>query len=201
MKTYNYKKFWDIRSFMHKGFSKVLPSSMTASEVEEETNRQVEIIKRCCGDNTTRILDAGCGIGRITTELVAEGYNVVGVDASARMIKIAKQRRSNVDFRVADLKELPFSDNEFDLVFEVSVLLHVSNSIIEIVANEFKRVSKDRILIFPSANYFRDAYYMFYRNTGQYEALFKPFRLMHTELVESKWGTAKAMLFEKEKQK
>jgi 2-polyprenyl-3-methyl-5-hydroxy-6-metoxy-1,4-benzoquinol methylase len=198
---YDHVKYWNARAYTHKGYGKVLPPSMTASEVACETDKQVEIIKRCCPDTHSKILDAGCGIGRISCELAANGYSVCGVDASVKMIGVAKRAATNVEYEVADLKELPFPDNEFDLVFELSVLLHVPDTIIESVINEFKRVSKDRMLIFPSAVYFKDASYMFYRSTERYETLFEPFMLIHTELVESGWGTAKAMLFEKEKRK
>lgn len=197
-KTYNYRTFWNVRAVTHKGHSKVLPSTMTTTEVEEQTAKQVAIIKKHCLNKNAIVLDAGCGIGRITTKLVAEGYNVVGVDASRSMIKIAKRTYPKMRFRVADLKALPFNDNTFSLVFELSVLLHVPNNIIETVVNEFKRVSKSRILIFPSAKYFEDTHYIFYRSIEDYIKLFVPFQLVDTELVESKWGIAKAMLFEKE---
>ncbi len=67
-----------------------------------------------------RILDIGCGTGRHAIELTKRGYtNVVGVDLSESQITRAKEKaleeKLNIDFRVADARNLPF-DSEFDLI-------------------------------------------------------------------------------------
>lgn len=61
-----------------------------------------------------RILDLGCGDGALTEKVVAAGATVVGVDASADMVKAA--RRRGIDARVMDGYDLDF-ENEFDGVF------------------------------------------------------------------------------------
>jgi trans-aconitate 2-methyltransferase len=71
-----------------------------------------------------RILDVGCGDGRITYEIarrISEGY-VVGVDASSNMIALAAQKAApNLYFDVADARSLPFT-HEFDLVVSFNAL-------------------------------------------------------------------------------
>jgi trans-aconitate 2-methyltransferase len=75
-----------------------------------------------------RILDIGCGDGRITAAIAArlpEGM-VVGVDSSHAMISFASSRfgqsiRPNVRFEIADARNLPFR-NEFDLVVSFNAL-------------------------------------------------------------------------------
>lgn len=49
----------------------------------------------------TRILDFGCGYGRITALLSEQGYQVVGVDAAAAMIE--KARHHNCACRIVDV--------------------------------------------------------------------------------------------------
>lgn len=66
-----------------------------------------------------RVLDLGCGDGRLTAKLVAAGCEVVGVDASAAQIEAAQ--RLGLDARVVDACRLPF-DGEFDAVFSNAVL-------------------------------------------------------------------------------
>ena len=61
-----------------------------------------------------RILDLGCGDGALTEKVVAAGATVVGVDASADMVKAA--RRRGIDARLMDGYDLDF-ENEFDGVF------------------------------------------------------------------------------------
>lgn len=66
-----------------------------------------------------RILDLGCGDGRLTAqlaELVPEG-SVLGIDASCGMIEVAqKHHKGNLSFLLVDINSLDFKD-EFDLVF------------------------------------------------------------------------------------
>lgn len=66
-----------------------------------------------------RILDLGCGDGRLTTELVRSGASVVGVDASADMVDAAHAR--GLDARLMDGHALAF-DHEFDAVFSNAAL-------------------------------------------------------------------------------
>jgi 2-polyprenyl-3-methyl-5-hydroxy-6-metoxy-1,4-benzoquinol methylase len=53
------------------------------------------------------VLDAGCGTGRYATELAKRGFHVFGVDQSAELIAIARNRESDVverpQFVIADL--------------------------------------------------------------------------------------------------
>ena len=84
----------------------------------------VEVLQALKLNGSDRVLDVGCGDGRITSEIarrVPHGC-VVGVDASSNMIELASQKiRPNLHFDVADARALPFS-NEFDLVVSFNAL-------------------------------------------------------------------------------
>jgi trans-aconitate 2-methyltransferase len=75
-----------------------------------------------------RVLDVGCGDGKITAEIAArlpQGA-VLGVDPSLEMIHYAQNKwgtndGSNVRFEVGDARRLPFHD-EFDLVVSFNAL-------------------------------------------------------------------------------
>ena len=53
-----------------------------------------------------RILDAGCGPGRLCPSLVAAGHEVVGVDVDPYLIEVARTERPGATYLVADLAEL-----------------------------------------------------------------------------------------------
>ncbi len=82
------------------------------------------------------VLDCGCGPGPITlglAEIVSPG-RVVGIDIEPTMIDRARQLASesgadNIEFRVADIYDLPFEDGEFDVVFSSAVTEHLSDSV------------------------------------------------------------------------
>ena len=72
-----------------------------------------------------RILDAGCGSGPLSAALRDRGAVVTGIDASARMVALARRRLGDdVALHVVDLRDrLPFADGAFDDVV-ASLVLH-----------------------------------------------------------------------------
>lgn len=78
------------------------------------------------------VLDVGCGDGKITHEialLVAKGQ-VLGVDASPNMLKVAEQKfqRDNVKFQLEDAQTLPFN-SQFEVVTTFFCLQWVPNKL------------------------------------------------------------------------
>ena len=74
----------------------------------------------------TRVLDAGCGTGRVAIELARRGFSVVGVDADAPML--ARAKAPELAWLQADLADLQGGPNdEFDLiVLAGNVMIFVS---------------------------------------------------------------------------
>ena len=62
-----------------------------------------------------RVLDAGCGTGRIAVRLRELGYDVVGVDVDVAMLWVAAADSPGLDWRWADLSTLDLGST-FDLV-------------------------------------------------------------------------------------
>lgn len=60
-----------------------------------------------------RVLDAGCGAGRMTRHLAALGVVVEGVDLSPGMIEEARATQPGARFTEASLADLPFPDDTF----------------------------------------------------------------------------------------
>ncbi|HEY4047145.1 MAG TPA: class I SAM-dependent methyltransferase, partial [Acidobacteriaceae bacterium] len=77
---------------------------------------------------TERVLDIGCGNGKVTAEIAARvpQGSVLGVDSSSDMIAFASSHfdatiRPNLRFEVADARRLPFRE-EFDLIVSFNAL-------------------------------------------------------------------------------
>ena len=64
----------------------------------------------------TRLLDVGCGAGRFSRIAADRGAQVAGLDASAPLVEIARERVRAADFRVGDMEQLPWPDGSFDVV-------------------------------------------------------------------------------------
>lgn len=94
-----------------------------------------------------RILDAGCGPGLLTEALlktVGCQSRIVGLDLSAKSIKVARQTAAGEDdsiikvqFIQANLLNMPFRDETFDLVVTSGALEYVS---LQIGLSEIARV-------------------------------------------------------------
>lgn len=103
------------------------------------------------------ILDVACGTGRFSIEFAKKGYEVVGIDLSKEMLKVAKKKSGNlkIDYRVADMRKFK-SKTKFDCVIcPFSSLLHLNTEedVIKALKNFRQNLNKNGILIFDVWNY------------------------------------------------
>ncbi len=138
---------WTILSEPGKKFGKWNPAEFFSTG-EREAHRVLEMCKSHGIDVTfDRLLDFGCGVGRMTRGFSHAFQSCTGLDVSEKMISLAKAHnadRANCTFIASDAAKLPFESGTFDFVFTVLVLQHLptKKAILEYVA-EFIRVVKD----------------------------------------------------------
>jgi SAM-dependent methyltransferase len=84
----------------------------------------------------SRVLEAGCGVGAQTLTLARRSPEArfISVDVSARSIAEARRRidragLANVEFRQADIFDLPFGSGSFDHVFVCFLLEHLARPV------------------------------------------------------------------------
>lgn len=93
-----------------------------------------ELLSLCHVEDAREVLNVGCGIG-VGSAYVARKYgcHVVGVDISARMIEWSRKRareervEARTEFRTADVLDLPFEADRFDVVFAESVFIFIED--------------------------------------------------------------------------
>ena len=64
----------------------------------------------------TRLLDVACGSGLALELARICGAAVYGIDASPRLVAVARERSPDADIRVGDMAALPWDDESFDVV-------------------------------------------------------------------------------------
>lgn len=69
-----------------------------------------------------RVLDAGCGTGRVAIALAALGHPVVGVDADLSMLRVAAEDAPRIPFWLADLTDLDLPQGVVGAGFDAVVL-------------------------------------------------------------------------------
>ena len=72
-----------------------------------------------------RVLDIGCGNGRLFPFFESKKTNYCGIDVSSALIEIAGRKHPGADFAVADALNLPFAAGVFDLAVSWAVLHHI----------------------------------------------------------------------------
>jgi len=93
----------------------------------------------------SRILDFGCGWGRITRFFFnnVKGENVVGVDVQQDLVKFCRKRMHHGKYYVINpLPPAKLPKNSFDLIFAHSVLSHLEEGVAMEWIKEFARLLK-----------------------------------------------------------
>lgn len=76
----------------------------------------------------SRILDFGCGYGRVGKILWDSGYkNTIGVDPSEKMIERGKRDFPELQLEVFSGKDLPYPDNSFDAIVTCAVFTCITS--------------------------------------------------------------------------
>lgn len=114
-----------------------------STDKEFTTPMQIELFSAYV-DKDARVLDHGCGYGRILHELQQAGYTrLYGTDSSPKMIERASKEYANISFAVSDGEHIPFESDSFDAVLLVAVMTSViANEAQEKMIAELKRVLK-----------------------------------------------------------
>lgn len=74
------------------------------------------ILERIAVDESTQLLDVGCGAGRFCRIACDRGAQVTGLDATEEFISIARERVPEGRFEVGEMEDLPWPDDSFDVV-------------------------------------------------------------------------------------
>jgi ubiquinone/menaquinone biosynthesis C-methylase UbiE len=96
-----------------------------------------------------RVVDVGTGTGRAAIALAARGADVIGLDASLEMLKVAESRAAErqvaVKFDVGDAHHLPLDDRSVDVAVSLRVLMHTPDW--RLCIGELCRVARARVVL------------------------------------------------------
>lgn len=91
-----------------------------------------------------RTLDVACGTGFLTRHLAGD---VVGLDASKRMLEVAREQAPRARFEHGDALSLPFEDGAFDRVFTSYFYCHLEDADRERFLAEARRVASELVVV------------------------------------------------------
>jgi SAM-dependent methyltransferase len=86
------------------------------------------------------VWDVGCGAaGHVTRYLADRGADVTGADLSPGVVAEARRRQPGLEFRVADLRELPVADGSLAGIVALWSVIHLPRPQIPAALAEFRR--------------------------------------------------------------
>lgn len=101
-----------------------------------------------------RFLDAGCGTGIFTVDLLEAGSDVTGLEISLPMLHRAGQKASRHCFHMVqgDMRRLPFAGDCFDKTISVTAIEFLDEDAMEAVAEMFRVTRPGGLIVVASLN-------------------------------------------------
>ena len=148
-----YRDFWDRQAHSAEAAISAVDGSQS-EEVVQHTGRWSAAQVRAALDigPDDRVLELGCGIGRIGRELAPHCRHWTGVDISGNMLRHAATRLAGVDnvafhrLERSSLEMLP--DDAFDKAYSIAVFCHMDKEDLYLYLRELRRVVRPGGLIF-----------------------------------------------------
>jgi ubiquinone/menaquinone biosynthesis C-methylase UbiE len=163
LKEGSYRKSWN-RLSSGNVIKEIIGWNATESEFDKAGEQDAIWIRNVIGENK-KVLDVGCGMGRLEKYLSAFCSSIEAVDVSPKMLKLASDRLGkipNVSFSLVDddCKLPKYETGSFDAVISLLVLEHLDKEDAFRYLIEFNRVlRKDGVCIIQFPNLCSDVYF------------------------------------------
>lgn len=126
-----------VNSALPKGFGDV------ARYARIKAHHLSEKIRSVFGrEGNPAILDAGCGVGLTDSFLKKDFPDITGFDVSQRSVDLARKLNPELTYAHSGDAKLPFADGQFDVVFAVCVVHHISPGLRMEFFRDMRRVLK-----------------------------------------------------------
>ncbi|MBS0515625.1 MAG: methyltransferase domain-containing protein [Proteobacteria bacterium] len=149
----NYKTTWDAKSSTPVHAMLSVDGSANEERLRASGAYTARMVSAALAlKPTDRVLELGCGVGRIGHELAPQIAHWEGADISANMLKVARERLakfSNVgltELTRSDLRSLP--DASFDKAYSIAVFIHMDKEDFYLYLEDLARVLKPGGLLF-----------------------------------------------------
>lgn len=99
-------------------------------------SQERKILDKLLINKKEQILDLACGTGRLLN------YSLIGVDASAEMIAVAKRKFPEKKFIQTEADQIPLEDNCIDSIISFNFFMHLDQNKIDQILEESNRILK-----------------------------------------------------------
>ncbi len=138
--TYNWKKYWETKDFKNYRKQRLSSYQIPVYDILENL---------ISGEKITSILSAGAGLDLISLRLQKRFKNNLDItilDISEEVLEVNKKlfenNNLNAHYEKANIFEMQFKSNNFDLIFNTGLLEHFNYEEQKLIAGEILRVLK-----------------------------------------------------------
>ena len=129
------------RNLVKEGYNKIAEEYQTDRHIFNHKKELQEFASLLPKD--ARVIDVGCGAGvPVAKYLVESGFEVVGVDFSEKMLRLARKNVPQAKFIRMDMTRLDFADNSFDGLTAFYSIIHVPREKHSLLFRDFNRILK-----------------------------------------------------------
>jgi SAM-dependent methyltransferase len=107
---------------------------------EQQLPTYEEALRRIGPLKGRKVLEVGCGTGVFLRSAADRGARVVGLDASAALIELARARAPEAELHLGDMQFLPFGNDRFDVVAGFNSFFFAADMVAAL--REARRVAK-----------------------------------------------------------
>jgi SAM-dependent methyltransferase len=113
--------------------------------LQRHLTTDLAVLERMLQPRGKRIVDIGCGDGRLVRQLGALGADVIGVEISAQQLgaAIADDDGGEARYLIGRAQELPLEDGSVDVALFMRTLHHVPPAELTVALNQARRVLRD----------------------------------------------------------
>jgi ubiquinone/menaquinone biosynthesis C-methylase UbiE len=144
--------FWDTRA------------QVLSADLDWAVQRYIRNLARSVDLQDARVLEVGCGIGSVATELHRRGATVTGVDFSSEMIRRAREIHGEprgLRFLQSDICSMTLG-HQFDVICGIAVLHEIDQSQYGSLLNVFDRhLAPNAFAYFLENSYFNPLFRLF----------------------------------------
>lgn len=117
----------------------------------DKENTEIKMIRKFVDTLYKKVLENGCGDGRISTLLAHKARRYVAIDPE-QSIRKAKPSTTNVDFRIGNGEALEFEDSSFHVVLFTLSLHHQDSRLALKEAHRVLTVNGQLVILEPAAD-------------------------------------------------
>lgn len=99
-----------------------------------------------------RVIDLGCGTGTIAAYLTQRGFEVLGIDYSENMLRIARNNYPEMQFQNMNILDISFDFGKFDGIILSYVANHFSHEMLDTLKPILDNLLSKQGIIFVAAH-------------------------------------------------